>query len=107
MPELRAGTIEARIATLLATKKGVARDLLSEGSGVDLAAMGDDDLLALLSLDLRLEAAPINLYKPVQRPRRTKSVQSRDEQRSRYLALQLRDGRVSLESQRGSSHRQP
>ena len=48
-----AGTIEARIADLLASKRGVADELLSGGAELNLTELNDEDLMRLVALDLK------------------------------------------------------
>ena len=54
-----AGTLEARIADLLHSKRAIARDLLpgDGASELDMTSLSDDDLLRLVSLDLTQAAA--------------------------------------------------
>jgi non-specific serine/threonine protein kinase len=48
------GTIEARIAALLADKRSLSRNVLPDASGgeLNLAALSDDELMKIVSLDL-------------------------------------------------------
>ena len=57
-----AGTIEARIADLLASKRSIAQNILPESgtSELNLAAMSDDDILNLVSLDLNQASASLD-----------------------------------------------
>ena len=47
-----AGTIEARIADLLASKRGLSAGLLSGGNEVNITELSDQELMRLVSLDL-------------------------------------------------------
>jgi len=47
------GTVEERIDALIASKRGLARDLLEGGADLLLTEMKDDDLLRLVALDHR------------------------------------------------------
>jgi non-specific serine/threonine protein kinase len=52
------GTIEEKVAALIASKGALAEDLLSGEGGAEklLTEMSNDELLALVSLDLRAAA---------------------------------------------------
>jgi superfamily II DNA or RNA helicase len=50
------GTVEERVAELIASKQGLARELLEEGSELKLTELDDKALLNLVSLDLRSAA---------------------------------------------------
>ena len=47
------GTVEERIDELIASKRGLARDVLGGGADLLLTEMKDDDLLRLVALDHR------------------------------------------------------
>ncbi|HZA49091.1 MAG TPA: DEAD/DEAH box helicase [Myxococcaceae bacterium] len=46
------GTVEERIDALIESKQGLARELLEGGGEISLTEMGDEELLALVSLDI-------------------------------------------------------
>jgi non-specific serine/threonine protein kinase len=46
------GTVEERIDELIASKRGLARDLLEGGADLLLTEMKDEDLLRLVALDV-------------------------------------------------------
>ena len=47
------GTVEKRIDALIESKQGMARDLLDGGDELKLTELGDQELLDLLSLDIK------------------------------------------------------
>jgi non-specific serine/threonine protein kinase len=47
------GTVEEKIEDLLASKQKLSRDLLERGAEIPITEMSDDDLLRLVSLDIR------------------------------------------------------
>jgi hypothetical protein len=51
------GTVEERIELLLESKAGLARDLLEGAGEIPLTDFTDEQLLALVSLDMRKAAA--------------------------------------------------
>jgi non-specific serine/threonine protein kinase len=51
------GTAEERIDRLIASKSHLAAELLGDGAELDLAALGDDELLRLVSLDIHTALA--------------------------------------------------
>jgi len=46
------GTVEERIDELIASKRGLAKDLLEGGAELMLTEMKDEDLLRLVALDV-------------------------------------------------------
>jgi non-specific serine/threonine protein kinase len=46
------GTVEDKIDQLIASKRGLARDLLEGGAGLLLTELNDEDLLRLVTLDV-------------------------------------------------------
>jgi non-specific serine/threonine protein kinase len=47
------GTVEEKIEVLMASKQKLARDLLERGEEISLTELSDEELLRLVSLDLR------------------------------------------------------